>query len=98
MNDATRKLDNLTNALVEDILKAPDEEVLADALIALVQKERARATAAEARAQSAEDRERILRAIIEDCRTRFNGPMCAKAVFSIDDQLRALAPSTEETT
>lgn len=32
MSDAAQKLDNLANALVEDILKAPDEETLLEAL------------------------------------------------------------------
>lgn len=45
-----RKIDNLVDALVEDILKEPDEEALADALVDLVQKWKGRALAAEARA------------------------------------------------
>ena len=49
MNSAEQKLDSLTNAILEDILKAPDEEVLADALIEIVQKERAGRLAAEAK-------------------------------------------------
>ena len=59
---ASERLDRFTDAIVEDILKAPDEEVLCDAILDIVAKLRTELSEAKVRIVSLDGQIDVLRA------------------------------------